>query len=336
MKFASTSDLHFSAYSQDRIMSSGLSNRLHYLNETVRNDILKYCIENGIDKIVIAGDVYHNKSIIYSIAQSVFLDIVRDHRNITFIIIPGNHDMSLKSGEGVSALKSLDNEINVEMIHEPKVIDNILFTPWNAKTMIDTIKNGEAEYLVAHLGLNEAQLASGISIVSDIGVKDLSHYKGVILGHYHSPQEIISGDTKVYYTGSPIQMDFGERGEEKRFLVVDTDSHDIVSIPTQSYKKYYALELTKENSKEVIREALNLRENGHFVRLDKIENVDTSKIEDKIRVVSKLDIDITDRGINATMSDEDKLKAYIEIKDVPKEDRELYINMGKEIMSKCI
>ncbi len=336
MKFVATADLHLKMYSQDKIIpESGLPERLHFLNETIRYDILKYCIDNKIDTIVIAGDVYDTKSIIHSIAQSVLIDIIRDHRQIHFIITDGNHDMSLKSGEGISALKSLDKECNVEMLHKPKVIENILFAPWNAKTMVDTIKNGTAEYLVSHLGLNEAELSSGISIVSDIGIQDLSQYRTCILGHYHNPQEIIRENINLYYTGSPIQINFGERGENKRFLVVDTKTHDISSIPTNRYKQYYALELTNENSKEVIKEALELREQGHFVRLDKLENVDTSEIDDKIRVIDKQDIDITDRGINTTMSDEDKLREYVKIKDVAKEDIEFYINIGKELISEC-
>jgi exonuclease SbcD len=41
----------------------------------------------------------------------------------------------------------------------------------------------------------------------------------IALGHLHKPQKI-EGPVPTYYAGSLLQMDFGEAGEEKSFLVV--------------------------------------------------------------------------------------------------------------------
>lgn len=41
----------------------------------------------------------------------------------------------------------------------------------------------------------------------------------IALGHIHKPQEI-AGPVPAYYAGSLLQMDFGEAGEEKTFIVV--------------------------------------------------------------------------------------------------------------------
>ena len=45
-----------------------------------------------------------------------------------------------------------------------------------------------------------------------------AHY--IALGHIHKPQKI-SAPSPAYYAGSPLQMDFGEAGEEKSFLLID-------------------------------------------------------------------------------------------------------------------
>ncbi len=45
-----------------------------------------------------------------------------------------------------------------------------------------------------------------------------AHY--IALGHLHRPQKI-DAPSPAYYAGSPLQMDFGEAGDEKSFLVID-------------------------------------------------------------------------------------------------------------------
>lgn len=45
-----------------------------------------------------------------------------------------------------------------------------------------------------------------------------AHY--IALGHIHRPQKI-NAPSPAYYAGSPLQMDFGEAGEQKTFLVIE-------------------------------------------------------------------------------------------------------------------
>jgi exonuclease SbcD len=48
------------------------------------------------------------------------------------------------------------------------------------------------------------------------------YFKYIALGHIHQPQQV---KTKVptYYSGSPIQLSFSERKDEKRVLIIDTE-----------------------------------------------------------------------------------------------------------------
>jgi len=329
MKFISIADLHLSMYSQDPILQ-GVPERLYFLDLVLRN-IAEYAIAQKIPKIVIAGDTFHTKSVIHALAQSMLLDYVRDYRDkVEFISIDGNHDMSSKSGEGVSALKCLDVEPNVDMIHTPKQIENVLFVPWHAKTMVKTIKENAADVLVSHFGLNEAQLNSGISIISDIGIGDLRSYKRCIIGHYHAPQEL----GNVIIPGSIIQLDWGEKHEEKRFIVMDTETDKVQSIPTSGYKKHYVIEITSENKDEQVIEALKLKEEGHAVNIHRVSNdVDVEDLRENFRVVDKVEKDITNRGIDSSMSTADKLRRYMEIQEIPEEDREEYLKCGLDIIS---
>jgi len=187
VKFGLIADCHLSGYTQDRLVN-GLPERL-YLVRKVMYSMAEYCKLHGINRIAIAGDLLHGKSIIYALAMSILVDYFNSFKDIEYIIIDGNHDLSSRGAEAVSALKSLDSLKNVRRVtNEFDTIDGVRFVPYSSK-MIDVIKQGSAEYLVTHVGLNEGVLSSGASIVSDLSIKDLTgRYYTVLMGHYHKPQ----------------------------------------------------------------------------------------------------------------------------------------------------
>ena len=335
MRAVVTADLHFSKYSMDKIIEiSELPERLHNLN-IVLDQMTDYMAKNEIEIMIIAGDTLHNKSVIHSIAIATFLDFIRKNTNITFYIIDGNHDMSTMVGKGVSSLKGLESEPNTVIIHEAcEIYDGkILMVPWNYN-FIPSVKSGKAEYLISHFGLSEGSLSSGISIVSDIKISDLKNYKTVLLGHYHKPQTIVGTQTSVYYVGSPIQLDMGEKNEEKRFLDVNFETGEIISILTEGYKKFYQFKIDDEaNVDEIITEAKKLKSEGHAVSLELLSDVELKMEENEFRIIDKRDVDITNRGITSEMDEASKLKAYCEIRDIESEDIDYYVAVGVQIIN---
>lgn len=328
MRLILTADLHFSGYSQDKIdIVSLLPDRLSSLFFTL-NEMCTYSRKNNINRICILGDLFHNKSIVYITAQSVLLSIVRGNRDIEFIVLDGNHDLSSMTGDGVSAIECLDTEKNVITIHKTTKIDNILFVPWDPKTMIDDIKKGKAEYLMSHIGLNEGMLNSGISLISDIGLKDLKQYKKVYLGHYHTPQEV----GNVTYIGSAIHLDWNDKNQIKRFIDFDSDSGNEISIPTTCYTKYFEYDITESNKNEILKLATISKSEGCHIKINKNTDFDTSDIEKDFNIITKIEKDITNRGITSNMSMAEKLHKYLEIKKIPIELMEKYKKTALDII----
>lgn len=317
MKLVCTADWHLDGYMNDKINDeSEISEKLNDIKKTITN-IGLYCRENNITTIAVLGDLLHRKSIIHAHALSVLLDFFREFDDLKFIVIDGNHDLSSRGRKYVSALKALDNEPNILRIKEPTIIENIYFVPYG-NDMIQNIKNNSCDFLMSHFGLNEATLNSGVSIIADIGIKDLKkRYKYVVLGHYHKAQEIIFEDTKVYYTGSPTELDWGEGNDNKRFLLIDTDNYIIESIPTIGYKKHINLEINNENKEEVLNKAKEFINEGHHVQLKKMDDIDISDFDLNICVIdkSKKNEDII-RGITSNMSKEEKLIKYLNINNI--------------------
>jgi len=331
MKFLFTADLHLFGYSQDTI-KDGLPERLFHI-KNVLNEMAQYCITNNISKFVIGGDLFHGKSIIHALAQKVALQFFRQYKDITFYVLDGNHDLSSRGVEYVSALMSLDSEASVVHITEKTVIEDVLFVPYGS-SMINDIKQSSSKVLVSHFGLDEGLLNSGISIKADIKLSDLrDKYKLVLLGHYHKPQEIIEEDFSLYYVGSPIQLDWGEKGEEKRFLVVDTETLSVISIPTKNYKKYVEITITNQNQKDAIETAKKEMADGNSVKLIKLENITIEGVPADI-VINKVEQDVTNRGITSSMTEEARFEKYLEIHEI--KEKEKYMKIARKIAERDV
>ena len=334
MKFLFTADIHLSRYGQDKVHpDSNLPERLNSIKDTLYQ-MGQYCRDNDINTFIIGGDIMHSKSIIYSIAQELLLQFLSDFEDIVFWILDGNHDLSGKGSDAISSLSALRNIPHVQWITgKPEGDPSQLFVPYT-HNVVNDVKNGKSEILLSHFGLSEGVLNSGISIVSQIKLADLiGKYKLVLLGHYHKPQEIIRDDIQLYYVGSPIQLDWGEKGDEKRFLIVDTNTLQVESVPTTGYKKHVQLEINSSNRDQILEQAQKAKEAGDLVKLVKTETVEIDS--DEFSVIDKSEKDITNRGITSSMSEADKLQRFLEIKEIPADKIERYMNVGLGIINNC-
>lgn len=340
MKFGYIADIHLSRYGQDKVEDeTNLPERLHSIKRALY-EVAQYCVDNKIDSLIIGGDILHGKSVIYAIAQDIMIDFFNDFKeSLYFYVIDGNHDLSGKGDSVVSALKTLVNTPNVRWIGFSETYhmeqEDILFVPYSYN-LPQVIKDHKAKILISHFGLNEGMLNSGLSIVSDVSMKELiGRYNLVLLGHYHKPQEIIRPDMSLYYVGSLIQLDWGEKGDEKRFLVFDSDTMEVESIPITQYKKHIELELTAKNKDDIFKIARQARIDGNHVKVIMKEAVDFTDVAGEFNVIDKTEQDITDRGITSTMSEMDKMERYLEIKKIPKDQWNRYIKTAKEIVDNC-
>jgi len=338
MKFAFIGDIHLSRYSQDKIEETGLPERLHSIKNALY-EVAQYCVDNKIPTLIIGGDILHGKSIIYAIAQEAMIQFFEDFKKtLEFVVIDGNHDLSGKGEDVVSALRSLENIKHVKWIKFSETYrlekEDVFFVPYSTK-LPDIIKNNRARILISHFGLSEGILNSGMSIISDVSMKDLTgKYELVLLGHYHKPQEIIKDGVRLFYVGSLIQLDWGERDDEKRFLVVDTNTLNVDSIPITKYKKHIQIEIGVDNKDEALKLAKEAKAAGDHVKVIMKEMVDLSDVKGEFNIIDKTDRDITDRGITSNMSTEDKLKRFLEIKEIPEDNRDLYLQIGMDIIRK--
>ncbi len=336
MKFAFIADLHLSRYGQDKLEDeTNLPERLHSIKNALY-EVGEYCYENDINTMIIGGDIYHNKSIIYAIAQEIMLNFFEQYQDLEIIVIDGNHDLAGKGTEAISALRPIENCSNIEWItRSPSGNSDLMYIPYS-HDIVQRVKSNTSKILVSHFGLSEGVLNSGMSIISDISISNLvGKYELVLLGHYHKPQEIIRDDIRIYYVGSLIQLDWGEKGEEKRFLVVDTDTLHVDSILISKYRKHIEIEIDSTNIDTALKYAQQAKDDGHHVKILMKEKIDMTGIKDDFHIVDKTESDITDRGISSSMTQEDRICRYIEIKEVPETYIDAYAREAFDIIKNC-
>jgi exonuclease SbcD len=111
--------------------------------------------------------------------------------------------------------------------------------------LAEAFSTGSINILLGHLYVNGAQTSGSereIHVSQPYAISPQrfpasAHYIG--LGHLHRPQEI-PAPSPCYYAGSPLQLDFGEQGQDKRVVLLDAKpgkSAHIESIDLKSGRK---------------------------------------------------------------------------------------------------
>ena len=190
--------------------------------------------------LIIDGDLFHNRETLGIDVIKVVIDTIQEctRRCSSVTISAGNHDQYKRDGS-VSPLVMLDYMKGVSIVPSEGIsvtfgrsqLVHILPHTVDHEKVRAFVKSVSGGVLVLHQGVAGAMLNGAIS-TSTLTLQDLcaERFDFVILGDYHKPQKLAEN---VWYVGSPIQHDWGEADEQKRILVLDTDSQHLSSIPTE-------------------------------------------------------------------------------------------------------
>lgn len=326
MKMGITADIHL--YGDQRLPK--IKKGLEY--------IFSKLIERGIENLVILGDVFHGKHLLHSAAVNYFREVIEKFREINITVIDGNHDISIIDGNLYSPNRLFSREKNFRYIDKPTLDDGgILYVPFQKE--LDLKKLPVADIFMGHFGINEAVLNNGISIISNIKLSDLRNYPIIFLGHYHKPQEIDNGISKCIYVGSPVQLDWGEVNENKRFIIFDRETKEIefipINIPGLGFYKFFIEK--PEDVEEVIEKIKMVNENGggKIKVFSKIKTDDLKCIEDDVVIIdqSALINQARERiGLDVPMREQ--LRRYLEVKNIPEENTREYLEIAETLIEK--
>lgn len=261
MKLLHTSDWHLGM-----ALRGGISYAID--QKYVINEICKIASNEGVDGILIAGDVY-DKSIASQEAMKMCSEIISyicAGLKIPVYMIAGNHDgperisqfADLLVNSGLYIAGSLSEQVKTINIGDvdiyllpwistdkvktvyPDMADKVVSMEDAYKVVLDKYRDkfvkGHKNILVAHAYIVEAETsvsdrAAEVGMATAVGSGVFDGFDYVALGHLHGPQDITE---KIRYSGSPMAYAFGrEEKQVKSVTIVDTDdfSHKIVPIP---------------------------------------------------------------------------------------------------------
>jgi len=183
--------------------------------------LMEYAIENDIKDIIIAGDIFDKSSKIKNEAFVPLFFKFMEMKELGFklVFIIGNHDTY-----------NLDNDSLVEtfkpfglVIKELETIEidgrKISLLPYT-KDESEIPESGDI--LITHLSIADFTFDNNFHVNEKLGmpISTFKDWNLVFSGHFHRPQN----KKNICFMGSPYQLNFGECGQQKGFVVFDTES----------------------------------------------------------------------------------------------------------------
>ena len=220
-----------------------------HIRKTRRHEEYRIVLDNlllsleslAIDRIVIAGDLLHNKTDLSPEAVQLageYLNVLSDVAPIDLIL--GNHDCVINQHnrlDSLSPIVSLLQEkgkpirLYTDSGLEPITDDLVygIFAQQDSKDWwpIEFDREEGKKYVAIYHGpVDGSRTSASHRIESDVDKSIFRNYDFGMLGDIHSRQPMVvdkNGKVKVAYSGSLIQQNFGEE-IEKGFLLWDLDT----------------------------------------------------------------------------------------------------------------
>lgn len=230
------SDLHLGVHQN--------SQTWHNISIDLANWIKGVMEERKLDTIIFAGDVFHDRHEIGVNTLHVakrFFDILSEYK---IHLIPGNHDAFLSSTVEVNSVEILERP-NVYVYSKPTVVSfgdkTVAFCPW--KTNLAELT--KVDMIVGHFELMNFKMnTTKICDKGDSSTDLLALSNAVISGHFHYREKRDYENKYVLYLGSPYEMDFSDRDQQKGVSVIDFDTLDVEFIANNITPKHYRLKIS--------------------------------------------------------------------------------------------
>lgn len=282
MKLLHTSDLHLGR------QFSGIS--LDEDHAAILDQIVEAVRANGVDVLIIAGDVFDRASPPQGAVRQFngFLQRVKSETRAAVVMIAGNHD----SGDRIDlsaiaadrsrwlirgAVRADEPPLLLSDAHGPVAISALPFAyEYAARDCFQsedidtpedvlsaqvgaaraTVPAGARWIIVAHAfvtGGSVSESERSLTRVGGIETVRASVFDGahyVALGHLHRPQSV--GAEHVRYSGSPLAFGFDEADTEKSMTLVDMDGEGRVSVETLPFNPIRRARLLRGTHAELL------------------------------------------------------------------------------------
>ena len=219
-------DLHFGKHKEEKW-------------EEIYNNLLDWIIEEytkrGIKQILILGDIFDGhfsktkeKGISFKILDFAVKWLNKLSDSFEIILFSGNHDLHLKDSCEISACSIFKNHPKITLIEETTGFEfedkSYQIVPWSCKPLENS--NG----MFCHMDIQTFKLNAVKKAEHGFSSKELFKVTDKVWsGHYHWFQErdYQKGKKKITYLGTPLQLDWSEKGKDSFIFVFDLLENEI-------------------------------------------------------------------------------------------------------------
>lgn len=204
---------------------------------SVIDRIYRVAVEEQIDTVVVAGDIFDSPNVEDTERRALYSKIAAyDAAGIATLMISGNHDRMTSATTTLDYLEAVTDagawQAGTVVTQRTRlVIRNgygfLLFDDaWDRfAPLLAIVQTGSIRHalkgliVVAHQTIRDTMAANGTTMLSGIRFEPDRHVDYYAFGDIHKCQRVRRG---AWYSGAPLQTDFGEDGETG-VLIVDTD-----------------------------------------------------------------------------------------------------------------
>jgi DNA repair exonuclease SbcCD nuclease subunit len=335
-RIACISDIHLGVHKDTQLWHDQHMNLAHWLKESL--------IENSINDIIIAGDIFHNR---YDISVSTlhkckeFFNVLKD---FNIVAITGNHDCYYRDNSKINSIKVLEgNNFNVfdSSVKVVKFNSKIFaFCPWG--TGIEDIP--ECDVVIGHFEIKNFKMASN-HICDDgwDGGNLLDKCKKVLTGHFHTRDERVYENNKtILYLGSPLELDWGDRDGAKGYTILNTNDLSLTFIENTVSSKHIKIRMSDIQSGRVTIQQIKDIIPNNFVKVVvdvKFSESGVDALIAKLNILKpkhlKVDYEISEQLQESEIIKEDKIVSVVQV-------MQEYVNVidtdvsKKLIFDKCV
>lgn len=343
MKIAIISDTHFGTKKNN---SEFLNSQLNFFNKC----FFPHLEKNKIKTIIHLGDMFDNRqNLNVNILNEVDkLMIDKFNKYNTYILI-GNHDTMMKTTIDIHSLKPFRHLKNINIIDKITQIDldgkTCLLVPWQVdnKKFIKKVadKNFYNDLAMGHFEINGFSLNN--TKVCDFGLSPdifFNNYGMTFSGHFHCRKMMERAGKIIQYNGSPYEITRADRGQEKGFIVLDTETmkydfiNNDVSIKHKqfTYPEKFKKEDVEGNIIDVVVDIGDEYDEADFQKyMFKIDTYIPYSVELKLLN----NVDIKSKSDYKIQTSEELIEEYVNDTDHDEQTRKAIINKMNSLYKKC-
>ena len=235
MRFAVLSDLHLHGWTYGSSLISGRNSRLLDQQDVLRQ-FNNYCNENNIEDILFCGDFFHQSKVSAEVLMAAHESLIelRAGKHLRFLV--GNHDCQSKDNS-IHALSMLSNYGLVidQWYTDSRYLAALPYTEDKDKLSAFLSQNLEGKIVLMHQGVSGQELNSKGFTLNEILSPDMFPDNAAFgfTGHYHSHKKV---KDNLYIPGSPLQLNWSDKGEKRGWLDVDTETREVRHVESRAPK----------------------------------------------------------------------------------------------------